>query len=105
MGFHALDIVVVVAVALLLFGPKTLQSISRSAGKGLGQAKDMKNKVLAELPMEDLSKVTDTLSQIPTSPQQAAKQFIKSTVMPAEKTEETEENEPGASKEPVQGTK
>jgi len=102
MGFHSLDIIVVVAVALLLFGPKTLQSISRNAGKGLGQAKDMKNKVLSELPMENFTKVTDTLSQIPMSPQQAAKKLITSTIMPADKAEGTEQE---AAEEPVQGQK
>ena len=102
MGFHALDIIFVVGAALLLFGPKTLQSISRNAGKGLGQAKDMKNKVLAELPVEEFSKVTDTLSRVPMSPQQAAKKIITSTVMPAEKAEDAESE---AAEEPIQGQK
>ena len=36
MGFHPLDIVILVALALLIFGPKTLQSLSHSAGRGVG---------------------------------------------------------------------
>jgi Sec-independent protein translocase protein TatA len=88
MGFHPLDILIVVGVALLLFGPKTLQSISHSAGRGMGQANQVKKKVLAELPMEDLAKVNETISQIPLSPQQAAQRIMKSTFMPDEKKTE-----------------
>ncbi len=103
MAFHPLDLVVVIAVALLLFGPKTLQSISRSAGKGVSQAKGMKDKMLAELPMEDFSKVTETVSRIPMSPQQAARKMITSTIMPDEKKAEKAEGE--AAEEPVQEQK
>jgi len=102
MGFHPLDIVVVVAVALLLFGPKTLQTIARSTGKGLGQVNDMKNKALSELHMDELSQVTHTLAQIPTSPQQAARKIITAAVMP---NEETKEAGAEASEEPAQEAK
>lgn len=85
MGFHPLDIIVVVAVALLIFGPKTLQSISHSAGRGVSQAKDVKTKLLAELPMEDISKVTDRVSQIPLSPQEAARKLMTSAISSGEK--------------------
>lgn len=88
MGFHPLDIIVIVAVGLLLFGPKTLQTIARSTGKGLGQVNDMKNKAMSELHMDELSQVTHTLSQIPTSPQQAARKIITSAVTPAEENTE-----------------
>ncbi len=101
MGFHILDIVVVVGIALLIFGPKTLQSISHNAGRGVGQAKEVKDQMLAELPMEDLSKVRETVSQfqIPLNPQQAARKFVTSTLLYDEKqgavasevTNETEE--------------
>jgi Sec-independent protein translocase protein TatA len=103
MGFHPLDILVVVGIALLLFGPKTLQSISRSAGKGVSQVKGMKDKVLAELPMEDFAKVTDTISQIPMSPQQAARKMITSATMPDEKRAGRAEGD--AAEEPVQEPK
>ncbi|HLG78470.1 MAG TPA: twin-arginine translocase TatA/TatE family subunit [Ktedonobacteraceae bacterium] len=83
-GFHPLDIIVIVGIALLLFGPKTLQSISHSMGRGVGHAKEMKDKLMTELPVEDLAKVNRTISQIPTSPQQAAKRLIASSILPGE---------------------
>lgn len=85
MGFHPLDLLIVAGFILLLFGPKTLQSLSRSAGRGLGQARDMKDKLMSELPVEELSKVNETLSKIPTSPQQVAQKMIQSALVPDEK--------------------
>ena len=64
-ALHILDLIVVVAIALLLVGPKTVQSLSRKAGKGVGQAKTMKDQVMAELPMEEISDITNTFSKIP----------------------------------------
>lgn len=90
MGFHPLDILVIVGIALLIFGPKTLQSLSHSAGKGVGRAKEMKDKVLAELPVEEFSRVSETLSQIPTSPQQVAHKLVSSALKPAEPAAEGE---------------
>ncbi|MEO7021945.1 MAG: twin-arginine translocase TatA/TatE family subunit [Ktedonobacteraceae bacterium] len=84
-GFHALDLIVIVGIALVIFGPKTLQSIARSAGHGLNQAKDAKDKLLAEFPLEDIAKISKTVSQIPLSPQQAARKLISSALMPDEK--------------------
>ncbi len=96
MGFHPLDIIIIIGIALLLFGPKTLQSISHSAGRGMGHAKEMKDKLMKELPMEELSEVGETFSQIPTSPQQVAHKLIGSSLKPDEKKEET----PAASASP-----
>ena len=75
-GLHILDLIVVLAIALLIVGPKTVQSLSRKAGKGVGQAKTMKEKVMAELPMDDISEITGTFSKIPTSPQQAMQKLL-----------------------------
>jgi len=72
-GFHILDLVVIAIVGLALFGPKALQSIARNAGKGVGQAKTAKEKVMAELPLEDLSKV---VQKVPMNPQQAIQMLI-----------------------------
>ena len=72
-GFHILDLVVIVVIALALFGSKALQSIARSAGKGVGQAKAAKDKLMAELPLEELSKVAQ---KVPTNPQQAIQMLI-----------------------------
>jgi len=75
-GLHLLDLIVVLAIALLIAGPKAVQSISRKAGKGVGQAKTMKDKVMAELPMEEISEISNTFSKIPLSPQQAVQKLL-----------------------------
>lgn len=75
-GLHLLDLIVVVAIALLIAGPKTVQSLSRKAGKGVGQAKVMKDQVMAELPMEEISEISNTFSKIPLSPQQAVQKLL-----------------------------
>lgn len=93
MGFHPLDILIIAGFALILFGPKTLQSLSRSAGRGLGQAKDMKDKLMSELPVEEISKVNEALSKIPTSPQQVAHKVIQSALASDEKQTDLEASE------------
>ena len=75
-GFHLLDLIVILAIGLLIAGPKALQTISRNAGKGVGQAKTMKDKVMAELPMEEISEISNTFSKIPLSPQQAVQKLL-----------------------------
>ena len=75
-GFHLLDLVVILVIGLLVAGPKALQSISRNAGKGVGQAKTVKDKVMAELPMEEVSEISRTFSKIPLSPQQAIQKLL-----------------------------
>lgn len=75
-GLHLLDLIVILAIALLIAGPKTVQSISRKAGKGVGQAKTMKDKVMAELPVEEISEISNTFSKIPLSPQQAVQKLL-----------------------------
>lgn len=68
MGFHLVDILIVAAIGLALLGPKTLQSIARSTGKSAGQAKNLKNTLMAELPMEEIAKVKGQIPQIPQIP-------------------------------------
>ncbi len=75
-GLHLLDLIVILAIALLIAGPKTVQTLSRKVGKSVGQAKTMKDKVMAELPMEEISEISNTFSKIPMSPQQAAQQLL-----------------------------
>ena len=75
-GLHILDLIVVVAIALLIVGPKTVQSLSRKAGKGVGQAKSVKDQLMSELPMEEISDITNTFSKIPLSPQQAVQKLL-----------------------------
>jgi TatA/E family protein of Tat protein translocase len=76
MGFHPLDFLVILAIGLLIFGPKAIQSVARNAGKTVGQAKEAKDKLLAELPMEELNTVRENISRIPMSPQQAAMMLL-----------------------------
>ena len=76
MGFHGLDLIIIIAIGLLIMGPKSIQAISRHAGKTVGQAKSAKDKLLAELPMEELEKVRSTVSHIPLSPQQAVQMLL-----------------------------
>ena len=75
-GLHLLDLIIIVAIAMLIAGPKTVQSLSRKAGKGVGQAKTMKDKVMAELPVEEISDISNTFSKIPMSPQQAVQKLL-----------------------------
>jgi len=85
MGFHLPELIIVLLVGLAIFGPKALQSMGRSAGKGLGQAKAMKDKVMAELPMEEISEVSRHIPRVPMNPQQAVQMLI--TPEPAEPVE------------------
>lgn len=76
MGFHPLDWVIILAIGLLILGPKTIQSLSRSVGKTVGQAKEAKDKVLSELPVEELNSVRANISRLPLSPQQAVTMLL-----------------------------
>lgn len=76
MGFHPFDLIVVLAIGLLILGPKSIQTLSRHAGKTMGQAKEAKDKLLAELPMEELQQVRSNISRIPLSPQQAVQMLL-----------------------------
>ena len=76
MGFHLFDWIVIMGIILVIFGPKALQSMARSAGKTVAQAKEAKDKLLAELPMEELNSVRENISRIPLSPQQAAMMLL-----------------------------
>ncbi len=68
---HIIDILVIAGVVLALFGPKMLQSIARDAGKGLGKAKEMKDTLMSDLPMEDIHKMTKNVPRVPLNSRQA----------------------------------
>ena len=89
-GFHPIDLLVIVGIALLILGPKTVQSIARSTGRGIHQAKEAKKKVLASFPVEDVVQISKAVSHIPLSPQQAARKLIHSAFLPTEKKDEAE---------------
>ncbi len=91
MGFHALDWVIILVIGLVILGPKTVQSLSRSAGKTVGRAKEAKDKVLSELPVEELNSVRTNISRIPLSPQQAVTMLL--TPEQPKKEQEKQEEE------------
>lgn len=75
-GFHFIDLIIIIGIGLAILGPKTLQSIARNAGKGAAQAKDIKDKVMSELPMEDIAKFTEHIPQVPMNSRQAIQMLI-----------------------------
>ncbi len=99
MGSHIFEILLVVLVGLAIFGPKTLQSLGRSAGRGIGQAKDLKDKVMSELPMEEIHKVSEN---IPTSPRHAVQLLM--TPEQKERVKASAEQKSQPIKESVQPT-
>src|SRR5713226_211319 len=94
--FHFVDLIVILVIGLLIAGPKALQSMSRNAGKGMGQAKAMKDKVLAELPMEEISEISQ---KIPRIPQQAIQMPLTPKHEKNKEKEERKESSPPSSAE------
>lgn len=76
MGLHPLDWVIILVIGLIIMGPRAIQSIARNAGKTAGQVKDAKEKLLSELPVEELEQVRNNISRIPMSPQQAVQMLL-----------------------------
>ncbi|MFL5659250.1 MAG: twin-arginine translocase TatA/TatE family subunit [Ktedonobacteraceae bacterium] len=76
MGFHPLDWVIIIVIGLAIFGPKTLQSLARNAGKTISQAKTVKDKVMAELPLEELSEVSREIPRVPMNSYQAIEMLM-----------------------------
>jgi len=76
MGMHLPELIVLVGIALAIFGPKTLNSMARNAGKGVSQVKNAKDKLMAELPMEEIARVTESIPQVPLNPQQAVRMLM-----------------------------
>ncbi len=100
MGGHWLDILIVAGIALALFGPKTLQSWARSAGKGVAQAKDMKDKLMADLPMEDIAKITDSIPQVPLNSRHAVEMLLASDKKDEEDEKKAKSSEQSSAKQP-----
>ena len=99
MGGHILEFVLVALVGLAIFGPKTLQALGRNAGKGIGQAKEMKDKIMSELPMEEIHNISQN---IPTSPRHAVQ--ILMTPEQKERVKASAEQKSQAASESVQPT-
>jgi Sec-independent protein translocase protein TatA len=98
---HIVEILIVVGIALAIFGPKMLQDVARNAGKGVGQANAIKDKVMADMPIKELNSVADTISRVPTSPAHAMQMMVKKSFLPDEKTTEKAPARP-VEKSPVQ---
>ncbi len=75
---HILDWLIVIGAALALFGPKMLQSVAHDVGKTAGHAKDLKDKVMSDLSMDEFTELKNSLPTVPTNPQQAVKMMLSS---------------------------
>jgi Sec-independent protein translocase protein TatA len=93
-GFHPLDLLIILLFGLALFGPRALQSVARNMGKGVGQAKVMKEKLMEELPVEELSRVSESVPRLPLNTREAARLLLQS---------ETNQKEPGPTKPAARG--
>lgn len=80
---HFLNYVLIAVVILALFGPKTLQSLARSAGKATGEMKHAKDQLVSDPSLENALKLKQSFDKIPTSPQQAARMML----MPGKKSD------------------
>ncbi len=76
MGFHPLDWVIIILIGLAIFGPRALQSVARNAGRTISQAKTVKDKVMSELPMEELSEVSREIPRVPMNSHQAIEMLM-----------------------------
>ncbi len=76
MGFHIFDLIVIALIGLAIFGPKALQSMARSTGKGLGHAKEVKDKLMSELPLQEISKVSQKIPKVPLNAQEALQMLL-----------------------------
>jgi TatA/E family protein of Tat protein translocase len=94
MGFHLPELIVLAAIVLALFGPKTLQSVARNAGKGVSQVKGAQDKVMAELPMDEIARVTNSIPQVPLNPQQAVRMLLTSEQKESLKKEQAQPEKP-----------
>lgn len=79
-GFHIIDILIVALIGLAIFGPKALQSMARNAGKGVGQAKQMKDELMSDLSLDEMSKVTKGIPQLPMNSHQAMRMLMHTSV-------------------------
>ncbi len=94
MGIHPLDLLIILLVVLALFGTKTLQSLSHNAGKTVAQAKTMKDKLMEELPVEEIVKIKEGIPQVPLNSRQAAQMLVSSALISADGNVKAKEQEP-----------
>jgi sec-independent protein translocase protein TatB len=92
------ELIVICAVALIVFGPKRLPELARTLGKGVGQVRkamyDIKSGVEKEMEVvEDVIEKPDipSLKEEPTSDTEE-----EASGKPVERTEETGDTDPGS---------
>lgn len=76
MGLHLFDIVIVVGIGLIIIGPQVLLKWSRGAGKSMKQVNALKDQVLSELPLSEISEISRNIPRIPTNPLQLAQMLM-----------------------------
>jgi TatA/E family protein of Tat protein translocase len=75
---HLVNYVIIAIIVLALFGPKTLQSMARGAGKTASEIKQGKDKLMSDLSLDDVKRVSETLNKVPTSPQRVLNLLLSS---------------------------
>nr|BBH94887.1 hypothetical protein KTA_30860 [Thermogemmatispora argillosa] len=76
MGFHPIDLLIILLFGLALFGPRALQSVARNLGRGVGQARVMKDKIKEELQVEELSHISENIPRLPLNTREAARLLL-----------------------------
>ncbi|RAQ95786.1 Sec-independent protein translocase subunit TatA/TatB [Thermogemmatispora tikiterensis] len=77
MGFHPVDLLIILLFGLALFGPRALQSVARNLGRGVGQARVVKDKIKEELQVEELSQISENIPRLPLNTREAASLLLK----------------------------
>ena len=91
LGFHWFELLIIAGIGLILLGPKTMQSIARNAGKGVSQARNVKEKVMAEIP-EEVTQISQHIARVPLSPQQAVQMLMTPEKEPKSKKPQPKED-------------
>ncbi|WP_322480537.1 Sec-independent protein translocase subunit TatA/TatB [Thermogemmatispora sp.] len=76
MGFHPIDLLIILLFGLALFGPRALQSVARNLGRGVGQARVMKDKIKEELRVEELAQISENIPRLPLNTREAARLLL-----------------------------
>lgn len=76
MGFHPIDLLIIILFGLALFGPRALQSVARNLGRGVGQARVVKDKIKEELQVEELTQLSEDIPRLPLNTREAARLLL-----------------------------
>jgi sec-independent protein translocase protein TatA len=66
-GFHAWDLLIVLLIALVIFGPRKLPEIGSAVGKSIREFKKATSEVVEQVqsPLQTTPKKPDSMKQIP----------------------------------------